>query len=74
MADAKECDRCGRIYGEIEERFINPLEIWNDKEKRDLCPQCERDLESFYNYEFEKIEDIKTIINKLKKRKNVKKK
>ena len=68
MVDAKECDRCEAIYGEQE------FKIWGsqgmidrDGNKIDLCYQCKEDLESFYDYKFEEIEEVKKLLSKKKK-------
>ena len=67
MVNARECDRCGEIYGEQEAMIFHPLEIWQNKEKRDLCSDCEREFDNFYNYEYEKIKDVEKIIKEAKK-------
>ena len=66
MVNARECDRCGEIYGEQKTIIFHPLEVWQDKEKRDLCHQCKNDLESFYDYEFGEIKEVKKLLKKKK--------
>lgn len=57
MANAKRCDRCGKIYDHIDDEkkafFIfkyNSSDIrgWPD-ERLDLCNDCYKDLEKFIN-------------------------
>ena len=64
MADAKECDRCGEIYGKVKWIISHPFEISRENEKKDLCHNCEKDLEHFYDYEFEEIKDVKKLLKK----------
>lgn len=65
MVNAKECDRCGEIYGAKESRFLGSQGMTDrDGKKIDLCFSCEEDLENFYNYEFEKIEEVKKLLKK----------
>jgi len=68
MVNAKECDRCGKIYGETGGTLFKSMGIVDrDEEEVDLCRSCEEDLESFYNYEFEEIEEVKKLLKKRKK-------
>lgn len=69
MVDAKECDRCEKIYGEQEYKILGSQGMVDrDGEKIDLCHQCKEDLEAFYNYEFEEIEEVKKLLKKKSKK------
>jgi len=69
MVDAKKCDRCEKIYGESNNLILRYLGILNrDGEKFDLCNSCEKDLELFFDYNFEEIEEVKELLKKGKKK------
>ncbi len=55
MADAKQCDRCKKLYlvAEKQEKEFsanyNVLTIHRDKSQCDLCEDCSRELVKFFN-------------------------
>lgn len=66
MAEAKECDRCNKIYGSREGIFKDLGILDRDESRMDLCPSCASDLDAFFDYEFEKIEEVEELLKKSK--------
>lgn len=54
MVNAKECDRCGEIYGDFNPKLLGDMGLVDrDGEKVDLCPSCLEELEFWYGNEIE---------------------
>ena len=52
MANAKECDRCGKFYRDNTKPSYG-VSYWNGvawNNMKDLCPECEASLEMWYKH------------------------
>ena len=54
MADAKECDLCGKLYKDREIKgkgtiLLGKVNGDDDTEELDLCPSCELELKKWFD-------------------------
>lgn len=55
MSDAKKCDRCGRFYDPYKAKYVLITNNFNNI--KDLCPVCNKALESWLTLKPKEAED-----------------